>query len=80
MPAKIFKTPGQNKAKNIQLYSKTSVKKKPPNTNHSESHLTQLNMPKVYLQKNYQKLLESYVVEKFADAAENPRMLMNGSD
>ena len=30
--------------------------------------------------KNYQKLLESYVVEKFADAAENPRMLMNGSD
>ena len=30
--------------------------------------------------KNYQKLLESCVVEKFADAAENPRMLMNGSD
>ena len=30
--------------------------------------------------KNYQKLLESYVVEKFADAAENPRMLINGSD
>ena len=30
--------------------------------------------------KNYQKLFESCVVEKFADAAENPRMLMNGSD
>ena len=37
-------------------------------------------MPEVCLEKNYQKLLESCVVEKFADATENPRMLMNGSD
>ena len=57
------------------------MKKKPPNINHSERHLTQLNMPEVCLEKkNYQKLFESCVVEKFTDAAENPRMLMNGSE
>ena len=46
------------------------MKKKPPNSNHSERHLTQLE--KVCLEKKLSKVLESRVVEKFADAAENP--------
>ena len=52
------------------------------NINHSERHLIQLNMTEVCLpvEKKHQKLFESCVVEKFAETAENPQMVMNGSD
>jgi len=47
------------------------MKSKPPNINHSERHLTQLNMTEVCLEKKLSKLRGSCVVEKFANAAEN---------
>ena len=44
--------------------------KQAANINHNERYLTQLNMPE-FAWKNYQKLFENCVDEKFADAAEN---------
>ena len=41
------------------------MKNKLPNISHSERHLPELSMPEVWLEKNYQKLLENCVVKSF---------------
>ena len=47
------------------------MKRKPPNINHIERHLTQLNMPEVCLEETIESCLKvAGVVQKFAEAAE----------